>query len=67
LNEILGTRIYHFIVPESREHIQQVLELTGWDEGKAGLLLKIPLSEVQRKMRENAVKRPDAKKTSNHQ
>ena len=45
-----------------KEHIQQVLELTGWDERKASLLLKIPLSQVQRKMRENAIKKPDAKK-----
>ena len=45
-----------------KEHIRQVLELTGWDEGKASLLLKIPLSQVQRKIRENAIKKPDAKK-----
>lgn len=44
-----------------REHIQQVLEMTGWDEEKASLLLKIPLEQVQRKMRENAIEKPDLK------
>ena len=49
-----------------KEHLQQVLEMTGWDEEKASLILKIPLAQVQRKMRENAIERPDTKKSSNH-
>jgi transcriptional regulator with GAF, ATPase, and Fis domain len=48
-----------------KEHLQQILELTGWNEEKASLLLKIPLAQVQRKMRENAIKKPDAKESSN--
>ena len=49
-----------------KEHLQQILEMTGWDEEKASLILKIPLAQVQRKMRENAIERPDTKKSSNH-
>ena len=49
-----------------KEHLQQILEMTGWNEKKASILLKIPLAQVQRKMRENAIKKPDTKKSSNH-
>jgi PAS domain-containing protein len=62
LNEVLGKKIYHFIAPESRKHIQQVLEFTGWDEGKASHLPKIPHSQIRRRMRENAIQKPDEKK-----
>ena len=44
-----------------KEHLLQVLEITGWDEEKASLLLKIPLAQVQRKIRENAIKKPRMK------
>jgi transcriptional regulator with GAF, ATPase, and Fis domain len=49
-----------------KEHLQQVLEMTGWDEEKASLLLKIPLAQVQRKMRENAIEKPNVKESSKH-
>lgn len=49
-----------------KEHLQRVLEMTGWDEEKASLLLKIPLAQVQRKIRENAIHKPNVKGPSNH-
>jgi transcriptional regulator with GAF, ATPase, and Fis domain len=48
-----------------KEHLQQVLEMTAWNEEKASLILKIPLAQVHRKMRENAIKKPDTKESSN--
>ncbi|MBN1849628.1 MAG: hypothetical protein JW932_13700 [Deltaproteobacteria bacterium] len=49
-----------------KEHLQRVLEMTGWDEEKASLLLKIPLAQVQRKLREYAIQKPNVKGPSNH-
>lgn len=44
-----------------KEHLLQVLEMTGWNEEKASILLKIPLAQVQRKIRENAIEKPKEK------
>ena len=51
---------------KEKEHLLKVLEMTGWDEEKASLLLKIPLAQVQRKIKENAIEKPKIKESSDH-
>lgn len=41
-----------------REHLEKVLAKTHWDLPKAARLLRIPLSQVKRKITEYGVKKP---------
>ena len=38
-----------------KEHLQKVLDLTCWDLEKASRLLKVPLKQVKRKIREHGM------------
>ena len=38
-----------------KEHIEEILNRTGWDLEKASRLLQIPLSTVKRKIREHGI------------
>ena len=38
-----------------KEHLQKVLDLTCWDLEKASRLLKVPLKQVKRKIREHGI------------
>ena len=38
-----------------KEHLQKVLKLTHWDLDKASRLLKVPLKQVKRKIREHGI------------
>ena len=38
-----------------KEHLQKVLDLTHWDLEKASRLLKVPLKQVKRKIREHGI------------
>ena len=49
-----------------KKHLYHSIEITGWDEEKASLLLKIPLAQVEQKIRENATQKPNVKEPSNH-
>ncbi|MFH1135245.1 MAG: helix-turn-helix domain-containing protein [Pseudomonadota bacterium] len=41
-----------------REHLENVLAKTHWDLAKSARLLRIPLSQVKRKITEYGVKKP---------
>lgn len=43
-----------------KEHLEDVLDKTSWDLGKAARLLQIPLSQVRRKISEHGLKKPDS-------
>jgi transcriptional regulator with GAF, ATPase, and Fis domain len=45
---------------KEREHLQEVLNRTGWDLEKAARLLQISLPQVKRKIREHGIRNPDA-------
>lgn len=42
-----------------KDHLLQVLKQTSWDVEKAARLLKIPLSQVRRKITEHGLKPRD--------
>lgn len=43
---------------KEKEHIQEVLERAHWNLEKAARLLKIPISQVKRKIRKYGLKEP---------
>lgn len=45
---------------KERELLREVLTKTSWDLEKASRLLKIPVSQVKRKVREHAMQKPDS-------
>jgi DNA-binding NtrC family response regulator len=45
---------------KEEELLREVLTKTNWDLDKASRLLKIPLSQLKRKVREHALQKPDS-------
>ncbi len=43
-----------------RKHLSTILEKTGWDLEKTECILKIPVSQVKRKIKEHGLKKPGA-------